>query len=140
MAASHEVYHGRFSMPPKSRQYREYKFEIDAFSPTTIPMSRLAEYLTDLARMIGNEKSVHLLRIDQGSTAPVLMVEWEAEPKVRERLRAVKYREAPPTAMEAMRNIDKRLAEDNAKGTLLDPAGTKVVNFPGRDRNKQLTY
>jgi hypothetical protein len=34
---------------PKSRKHREYRFEIDAFSPMSIPMSRLAEYISDLA-------------------------------------------------------------------------------------------
>lgn len=79
----------------KTRKHREYRFEIDAFSPTTIPMSRLAEYISDLAKMFGNNNSVHLLKIEQGSTVPVIMVEWEAEPKVRDRFKAIKSHEHP---------------------------------------------
>ena len=30
--------------------------------------------------------------------------------------------------------LDDRLAEDNAKGMIADPAGAKVIEFPGRDR------
>jgi hypothetical protein len=122
------------------KQYREYRFKIDAFTPETIPLSRLVEYLGDLAKVFGQDKSVHFHKIEPGSTIPVLRVEWEAEPKIRERLREVKYREAPPSALDAARNIDRRLAEDNAKGTLLGPDGSNVIVFPGRDRNKQLVY
>lgn len=122
------------------KQYREYRFQIDAFSPDTIPMSRLVEYLGDLARMLGQDKSVHLAKIESGSTVPVVWVEWEAEPKVRDRIRQVRYKEAPPSAMEASRSIDRRLAQDNAVGVLLDPNGTKVVTFPGRERNTRLVY
>jgi hypothetical protein len=42
---------------------------IDAFTPSTIPLLRLAEYLHDFAILLGNEKSVHPgERLEQGST------------------------------------------------------------------------
>jgi hypothetical protein len=128
-------------MAPKSRkQRREYRFQIDAFTPDTIPMSRLAEYLKDLATVFGQEKNVHLSKIEGGSTVPVVLVEWEAEPKVRERLRAIKHREAPAEALYAAKEIDRKLAEDNAKGALIDPVGTKIINFPGRERATKLEF
>ena len=33
--------------PRKPRKPREYRFEIDSFTPDTIPLSRLAQYLSD---------------------------------------------------------------------------------------------
>ncbi len=75
------------------RKPREYRFEIDAFTPDTIPMSRLSQYLADVVRMMGQEASVHLMRIENGSTVPIISVDWEAEPKVQDRLRAVKFNE-----------------------------------------------
>jgi hypothetical protein len=121
-------------MPRKPNQGREYRFTIDAFTPTTIPMLRLAEYMQDFAILLGNEKSVHPGGVEEGSTILVARVEWEAEPKVRERLRAVKNRDANDRAMEAAARLDDRLAQDNAKGTIADPSGAKVIAFPGRDR------
>jgi hypothetical protein len=121
-------------MPVKSQQrHREYRFEIDAFSPSTIPMARLAEYLSDLATMLGSPGSVHLLKIEKGSTVPIVLVDFEAEPKVRERIKAVKNEEAPEDALTAARNIDRRLLQDNAKADLRDPVGAKVFRFPGRE-------
>ena len=82
-------------MPRKPRKVCEYRFEIDAYTPETIPLSRLSQYLGDLARIMGESANVHLVRIEKGSTAPIIRVDWEAEPKVRERLRAVKFNEGP---------------------------------------------
>lgn len=125
---------------PKSRRQREYRLEIDAFSPSTIPMSRLAEYISDLARVFGNNSSVHLLRIEGGSTVPVVLVDWEAEPKIRERLRAIRNREAPEDAQQAVKDIDRRLLQDNAKAVLLDPVGAKVFRFDGRESATKLEF
>jgi hypothetical protein len=124
----------------KKHTYREYKFKIDAFTPDSIPMARLAEYIADLAVVLGNRERVHFNRLEVGSTVPVIRVEWEAEPKVRERIRAVKLKQAPDDALKAARTIDRRLAEDNAVGVLQDPVGGKVLRFPGRELLKKLVF
>jgi hypothetical protein len=124
-------------MPRKPRNFLEYRFEIDAFNPETIPLSRLSQYLGDLARMMGESANVHLARVDRGSTVPVIRVDWEAEPKVRERLRAVRFNEGPLEARRAYREINRKLVEDNANGALIDPCKAKVIEFPGRDGANQ---
>lgn len=119
----------------------EYKFKIEAFSPDTIPMARLAEYMADLAKMLGQEEHVHFVKLEAGSTNLVHKVEWEAVPKVRERVRAIKHGEAPPDAAKAYQSIDRRLAQDNAVGSLIDSISEKkVVEFPGRKRPEPVTY
>jgi hypothetical protein len=118
---------------PKIVKHREYKFEIDVFTPSTIPMARLAEYLSDLATMLGSPNSVHLMRVEKGSTVPVVLVDFEAEPKVRERIKLVKNHEAPEEAQMAAKKIDRNLLLDNARAVIVDPVGVKVFRFPGRD-------
>ncbi len=125
-------------MPRRKR--REYRFKIDAFSPETMPMARLAEYVRDLAALFGEENSVHLIKIEDGSVTPVILVEYEAEPKVRSRLRDIRNNEGPPEAMRAAREIDSRLEKDNAVGAIVDPVGTRIIKFLGRDRAEQLQY
>lgn len=127
-------------MSPKARKHREYKFEIDAFTPATIPMARLAEYVSDLAKMFGNNSYVHLARIETGSTVPVVLIDWEAEPKVRERLKAIRNHEAPDEAQQAAKDLDRRLLQDNAKGVLIDPAGSRVLRFSGRENATKLEF
>ena len=71
---------------------------------------------------------------EEGSTILVAKVESEAEPKVRERLRAVRNRSGNDGVMEAAARLDDRLAQDSAKDEIADPTGSKVIEFPGRDR------
>lgn len=111
----------------------EYEFLIDAYTPETIPMARLAKYLTDLATLLGNHASVHLIGIERGSVRPKIRIDAPDVPKVQERLHAVRANDAPMEAMRAYRAIDARLARDNATGSLT-VAGSKVIEFPGRDR------
>ncbi|MGH9940987.1 MAG: hypothetical protein ACRD9R_01350 [Pyrinomonadaceae bacterium] len=119
---------------------REYRFKIDAYSPVTMPLGRLAEYLADLAVLFGEDKSVHLIEVEEGSTVLVNLVEKEAEPKIRENLDAVVRKDAPPERMRAATSIDERLRKDNAIGNISDPTGSKVIAFPGRERVEPLTY
>jgi len=123
-----------------NKKRREYRFKIDAFTPETMPMARLAEYLTDLAKLLGTQDSVHLIKVEPGSTVPVMLVEYEDEPKVRERLHAVHNNEGPEEAMRAAVEINRRLVRDNARGDLIDPIGKSIIKFPGRDRAINVSY
>ena len=44
----------------------EYRFVIDALSPDTLPMARLAEYMGELARLLGRPDQVHFERLGGG--------------------------------------------------------------------------
>ena len=124
----------------KSTTVREYRFQIDAYSPDTMPLSRLAEYLENLSMLFGETHSVHLIKIEKGSTVPVLRVEREAEPKVRERLRLVRQKDGPAEAIRAAKQINELLRKDDAKGVIIDPIGSKVLDFSGRDLNRLVEY
>lgn len=118
------------------RRRQQYRFRIDAFTPETLPMSRLAEYMTDLATLLGEQERVHFVRLENGITALVHSIEWEAIPKVQERVQGVRRRQGPPDALKAFDEIDRRLARDNATGVLIEPTGAKIIQFPGRTRAK----
>lgn len=116
----------------------EFRFEIKAYSPDTIPLERLAGYLQNLAILLGEPKSVHLVRIDSGSTVPVVRVDWESVPKIKSRVNAVRNNEGPAEARRAKDAIEKDLAEDNAEyGELLDHHGGRVIRFPGREKFRE---
>ena len=109
----------------------EYEFYIDAFSPSTIPMARLAQYMTELAALIGNTHSVHFTKLKKGSLSVLARVENEAIPKVRVRLQSARDPNAPTDLRKPYRKIDDMLRADNAVGKLR--RGTSnVVIFPGR--------
>jgi hypothetical protein len=113
----------------------EFRFKIDAFTRETIPLERLAEYLGELAVLFGENKAVHFVRLDAGSVVPVIKVEHEAAPKVRERIQAVAWGSGPGEALRAYRNINRKLRDDNAVGTVHEEAGTEIIRFPGREED-----
>ena len=94
-------------------------------------MGRLAEYMADLAMLLGEKASVHFLRLDDGSTGLVHRVSKEAVPKVEERLRLVKTGNGPKEARRAFAEIDRRMAADNASGALTEESGAEILPFLG---------
>jgi hypothetical protein len=111
----------------------ELRFRIDAYTPETLPMVRLAEYLHQLALILGEPKAVHFVRLTDGSTTVVHQIEREALPKVRSRARAVARRQAPSDAMRAFQSINRMLRADNGVGALQEMSGAEIIHFPGRE-------
>lgn len=123
----------------------EYSFWLNAYTPETIPMERLAKYMTQLAKMLGHEHSVHFNRLERGSTVNVMRVEKEAAPKVFDRVEQVARGEAANDASAAFDELNRLLRDDNATGRLSrrtsnDPTSAVVLNFPGKDLPKPHTY
>jgi hypothetical protein len=119
----------------------EYRFVIaDSFTPETLPMERLADYVAALAKLLGKQASVHFRSIEPGSAVLVASIEPPAQPKVRERVAAVRDGYGPTDARKAFTDLDEMLRKDNATGVLSDGAGGIVVPFPGRDRPEPLVY
>lgn len=108
----------------------EYRFIIDAFSPETLPMSRLAEYMVDLAKLAGEEDKVHFRRLDKGSAVIVHWVEPVAAPKVRQRISLAKAGSGPAEPMRAIERINEKLEEDGVSGVLTQ-GGAEIIRFPG---------
>jgi hypothetical protein len=114
-----------------------YKFRIDSFTPGTLPMARLAIYLAELAKLLGNESSVHFREITRGSAVLVSEVEPVAVPKVRDRLSRAEGKlsrsaiESDETA-DPFRKLNAMLAADNAVGNLRRGTAT-ILRFPGRE-------
>jgi len=119
---------------------RLYRFRIDAFTPATLPMARLAEYMADLAALLGEPEHVHFHGIEDGSAVLVQAIDEPAVRKVDARLKAARDGDGPADVLRAFASLDRRLAQDNAVGTLSDGDGAEAVRFPGRDRPRSLAY
>ena len=124
----------KVKQPPKKAR-GEYWFRIDAFSPTKIPMLRLAEYMQQLAQILGEPAYVHFQRLERGSTVIVHKIEREAVPKVRVRVADVRRGVGPSEALRAYRVTNRLLREDNAVGSL--KMGAVVLQFPGRNEAQE---
>ncbi len=120
-----------------------FRFALDAYSPETIPMERLALYLLELAKLMGETQHVHFDKLERGSTNALAKVDWEAAPKIRKRLAEARVGEGPDEPRVARRRIDDMLVEDNASGELTELADKKyrrLIYFPGARRSKDVDY
>ncbi len=114
-----------------------YTFQIDTYTPETIPMNRLAEYLVHLATLFGEYKSVHFANLKKGSLKLQIQVDREAEPKVQHRIRSAACGDGDGEAGKAIRRLNLLLAQDNASALLSGAASRKILEFPGRKQFDQ---
>ncbi len=66
----------------------EYRLKIDAFGVASLAMARLAEHMSELARLLGEQEHVHFSHLESGSAVLVANIEDPAVLKVGERLQA----------------------------------------------------
>ena len=120
---------------------KRYTLYIDAFSPGTIPMARLAQYMQNFAALLGHESAVRLQGLESGSTRIVTAVDLEYVPKVDRRLEQARRGEGSHEAIRAKTGIDRLLAGDNATGFVYEgeDESARIIPFPGASGAKPMT-
>jgi hypothetical protein len=110
----------------------DYRLKIEAYTPDTMPMERLAKYLAELALMLGERTAVHFVRLEPGSTSVVHRIEREAIPKVKMRTVAVRRGIGPRDSVRAYRRINSMLREDNGSAVWQEAkTEANILVFPG---------
>jgi hypothetical protein len=117
------------------KKWEEYRFRIEAYTPDTLPMARLADYLTELANILGETPYVHFVRIEPGSNVIVHKINIEAAPKVKANAIAVKKGEGNVVQMRSYRRMNTMLREDNGRGVFAEKKDIEIL-FPGIDEEK----
>jgi len=112
------------------KQYLQFK--IDGFTPETLPMERLAAYISELAALFSNNERVHFDKVKKGSALLQAWVEAPAAPKIRQRVSVADSPDAPEDVARAYRNLNQMLREDNSSGVLRRPKGATILKFPGK--------
>jgi hypothetical protein len=117
-------------------------FCINAYSPATIPMARLAEYMQEFATLLGNKHGVHFHDLRLGSTQLVARIDREEIPKVDEQLERLSRNEASQEVAKARDEIDRLLSADNATGYIFegDTPTAQIIRFPGITRPRPTRY
>lgn len=109
----------------------EFSWIVDGFTPNTIPMGRLAEYMQEFAKLLGHEASVHFVRVEKGSLKLVSRAEAPgAAGKVSARIARIRSGDAPQDALRAQDALNEMLAEDNTTARLTRGSAT-IIRFPG---------
>lgn len=127
------------------KDFDEYEFKIDAYTPETIPMDRLAKYLIALAKMFGHESSVHFDRLETGSTKSLMRVKNEDAPKIAKRLSDINSGVAANDAMGGFDDLNELLRYDNTIGFLKRRAAGEneqilVMRFAGKELPRPVKF
>jgi hypothetical protein len=119
----------------------EYRLRIaDSYTPATLPMKRLAEYVAALAKLFGEEANVHFRGVENGSAVLIASVDQPARRKVSERILGVRDGTAPTDVLTAFHDLDEMLRDDGASAVLTSDNDDVVVMFPGRTRAEPLVF
>lgn len=110
-----------------------YRLRITAYTPETIPMSRLACYMQELANLLGNGPHVHFGGLLKGSTIVRADVEAPCASAVEARLSKARLDDGPTDLRKAYQAIESLLKADGARGTLSLEGGGNVLKFLGCD-------
>lgn len=119
---------------------KQHRFKIDVYTPETLPMERLAEYMLRFAKLLGEPERVHFVEVEGGSAILLARTEEVAVPKVEQRLADAMRGQGDPVALKALQELDDMLANDNAIGQLIDEGGAEIIAFQGRNRPTPLEY
>lgn len=106
---------------------------IGSYTPETIPMARLAEYMQGLANIFGYEDAVHFRELKPGSACLVADIDDAHSQDVAARLTLVNSEEGDPRAKKAYDDINKILAADRTNGFICEEGhnNVKILEFPG---------
>jgi hypothetical protein len=130
------AWNGEAKMP----KFRKLTFKIRDFTPHTLPMARLSEYLAEYARLLGSEESVHFVRVGEGSAALISEIEEPFYASVRRRAMDASRGVGPQDAVKAFQQIDAKLRRDATAATLQSDTEKKILMFPGVTATPKETF
>jgi hypothetical protein len=109
-----------------------FKFTVPGYSPETMPLDRLIEYLNQLSIVLGNPGDLHLVGVEKGSTRPVLAMRHDVAVKARHHAREVAEGGGSARRRDAFNTIRRMVAEDGGQPAVLKaPKGAIILKFPG---------
>ena len=111
-----------------------FEFTVPGYTPETMPLDRLIEYLSQLMVILGQPSDLHLIDIKRSSTKPVMVMPHHAAVKARKRARETWEGGGSQRARQAYQRIRRMVADDGGKPATLSTAreGT-ILEFPGVD-------
>ncbi|WP_420141096.1 hypothetical protein [Sphingomonas sp.] len=113
--------------------FEELSFVIPGYTPETIPLDRLLEYLQQMAQVLGDTQNLHLIEIRKSSVAPVFRVPKAAALAAKERANRVQRGDGTKKQVDAFNRISKMLRRDSrdaGKPALLRSGDRVLLKIP----------
>lgn len=108
----------------------EFRLIIPAYTPDTLPLDRLMEYLSQAAILLGEPHELHLLRIDQSSAAPVIAMPRPIGIQARKRVAEVENGGGSQRRRNAFTRLQRMVEEDGGEPAALEaPEGDIILRF-----------
>lgn len=92
--------------------FEDISFIIPGYTPETMPLNRLIDYLQQMAVILGDPENLHLIDIRKSSTAPVLRAPIATALAARERAQRVQRGEGTKRQTDAYNRIRHMLRRD----------------------------
>jgi hypothetical protein len=109
--------------------YKKITFIIDGYTPDTLPIGRLAEYIRNFANLVGPDSEVRFQRVGKGSAALINRAPQEIIPDVRARITAARENEGPKEAVSGYVGLKGLLAQDRTTGRIKEER-RRIIEFP----------
>ena len=110
---------------------QDYQFVMDRWTPNTIPMKRLTQYLEKLSMLLGCPDHVHFAKITKGSARPQWHVDDAGAPEVAQNLQAANDGTWVEGA-KVRKDINRMLMDDGQIGHIRVHKGPRIMEFLGR--------
>ena len=120
------------AMIHRNMKKTQYEFIIKDFSPSTLKISRLAEYLKELSKIFGETHKIYFDRVDEGSVCLKFNIEERIEKKISEHL--IKRF----NSKEIQDSILQKLLEKDETSAILKISDGKMIQFPGIENPKKI--
>lgn len=92
--------------------FEELSFVIPGHTPETMPLSRLLDYLQQIALVLGTSEKLHLVAVRESSCAPVFHTDVATALKVKDRASRVQRGDGTKRQIDGLNQIRRMLRED----------------------------
>jgi hypothetical protein len=110
--------------------FEELEFDIPAYTPETMPLDRLLQYLQQIGELVGAPEQMHLVRIEPSSTKPVFVMPTPVATQARERAAAVRTGNGTNVQRAAYTRIRQMVRRDGGKPASLKDRTGVILDFP----------
>ena len=110
--------------------FEELEFVIPAYTPETMPLDRLLQYLQQIGEVVGAASDMHLVRIEPSSTKPIFTMPVPIAIQARERVAAVRRGGGTGIQRAAYNRIRRMVRQDGGKPASLSDRSGIILDFP----------
>lgn len=111
-----------------------YLLRIKGFSPESLPLGRLGEYLSALAKLVGADAPVHFDKVTKGSAKLKMKIPEGSAHEVETRVRLAPVSEPGSEGRRAYEQIQELLRADQTSAEFRPEKGGVILQFPGGEK------